>query len=289
MNSVLLLEFAELSDWQVVAAVSALFLPALAVRYGEHVDSLKGDTLFGVGLVLALSLVAVYPEPAVMGTAVAGAVAYAVLCYGQAEHSRLRLGRGGGTHTPQDGHSDGQGETGGSLSLGSKNITFVLVGAFIVGFMLVGGTYLMHNGVVNYTVDEDALDDYDEVSADILDTDVEQQTTHMPDTGATIVNYAPVVVYSYTYDGSTYTNDDINPGGDVSKSSETEARELVNEYSVGGTTTAYVDPDDPSSSFLEHEVPLSTVIAQIFLGLVLVSIGAGNIAVLVSTYRRKGL
>lgn len=66
--------------------------------------------------------------------------------------------------------------------------------------------------------------------------------------------YTPHVTYSYTYNGTRYTSDNIRPGMGTKKSNtRTAAEDRIDQYNVGETTTAYVVPGSPSKSYLEKE------------------------------------
>lgn len=62
--------------------------------------------------------------------------------------------------------------------------------------------------------------------------------------------FAPSVVYCYQYEGKTYENDDLYPGVVSQETSGDRAFEISHEYEQGDRITVYVDPADPSQSFL---------------------------------------
>ncbi|MFB6180115.1 MAG: DUF3592 domain-containing protein [Halorientalis sp.] len=62
--------------------------------------------------------------------------------------------------------------------------------------------------------------------------------------------FAPSVVYRYQYDGQTYENDDLYPGVVSHQTSGNRAFEISHEYGQDDRITAYVNPDNPSESFL---------------------------------------
>jgi Tfp pilus assembly protein PilV len=81
--------------------------------------------------------------------------------------------------------------------------------------------------------------------------------------------YTPHVNYSYTYNGTQYTSDNINPGvGTKASDTRTAAEDRIDQYDVGGTTTAYVVQGSPSKSYLKKKsspLPLIPGILGLFL------------------------
>ena len=80
--------------------------------------------------------------------------------------------------------------------------------------------------------------------------------------------YKPVVVYSYTYEGTQYQASAVTP---VSLSAgEGWARSIASRYRSGSTTTAYVNPGHPNDAYLLHKVspmPLLFVLFPVLFGL----------------------
>jgi hypothetical protein len=91
--------------------------------------------------------------------------------------------------------------------------------------------------------------------------------------------YTPHVTYSYTYNGTQYTSENIRPGtGTKMSNTRTAAESRIDQYDVGETTTAYVVRGSPSRSYLEKKsnpLPVMTnplpaiigVLALAFVGL----------------------
>ncbi|ERH06123.1 MAG: protein of unknown function (DUF3592) [Halonotius sp. J07HN4] len=77
--------------------------------------------------------------------------------------------------------------------------------------------------------------------------------------------YIPSVAYSYTYNGTQYTSDNIKPGpGTRASDTTTAAEDRIDQYNVGETTTAYVVRGSPSKSYLKNEsAPLLSLIIGI--------------------------
>ena len=82
-------------------------------------------------------------------------------------------------------------------------------------------------------------------------------------------SYTPHVTYSYTYNGTQYTSDNISPGvGTKASDTRTAAEDRIDQYNVGETTTAYVVQGSPSKSYLKKKsspLPLISGILGLFL------------------------
>lgn len=99
---------------------------------------------------------------------------------------------------------------------------------------------------------QQAVREAEQVEATVVDTDVRESTS----SGGTRnggTSYYPVVEYRYTYDGQQYTNDNVFPGSSSRSTSRSRAEEIADEYDQGDTATVYVDPENPSESFLIQE------------------------------------
>ena len=81
--------------------------------------------------------------------------------------------------------------------------------------------------------------------------------------------YTPHVTYSYMYNGTQYTSDNIRPGiGTKASDTRTAAEDRIDQYNVGETTTAYVVQGSPSKSYLKKTsspLPLIFGIVGLFL------------------------
>ena len=81
--------------------------------------------------------------------------------------------------------------------------------------------------------------------------------------------YTPHVTYSYTYNGTQYTSDNIRPGiGTKASDTRTAAEDRIDQYNVSETTTAHVVQGSPSKSYLKKKssrLPLIFGILGLFL------------------------
>jgi Tfp pilus assembly protein PilV len=82
--------------------------------------------------------------------------------------------------------------------------------------------------------------------------------------------YTPNVTYSYTYNGTRYTSDNIRPGiGTKASNTRTAAEDRIDQYNVGETTTAYVVQGSPSKSYLKKKSgPLPIILGILGLALI---------------------
>lgn len=118
-------------------------------------------------------------------------------------------------------------------------ILALLVGLAVSGF-----------GAYDYTQQSEAIENSVEVDATITGKSVESVTGG----SATGTKFDPVVTFEYSYEGESYTGNDIYPST-TSKNYDTKskAKSAIGEYEKGETVTAYVNPDSPSEAFLENE------------------------------------
>jgi hypothetical protein len=137
-------------------------------------------------------------------------------------------------------------------------------------------------GAVDYVQSTNAVRDSVETEATITEVDVETESSGTG-TGSN-VEYEPVVLFTYTFDGETYTGDDLFPGSVPTRyDTESAARDAIAEYEPGTTTTAYVDPDDPETAFLENRTS-NRQLLFIGIGLILALFGGFFV---VKNYRRE--
>ncbi|WP_251341637.1 DUF3592 domain-containing protein [Haloplanus halophilus] len=117
-----------------------------------------------------------------------------------------------------------------------------------IALTLLIGLASMGYGAYSYTTQSAALDSTVEVTATVTDTSVERNS------GRRSVSYVPQVTFQYRYEGEQYASSNVYPGT-LGKDFDTEAaaRDVLEPYEPGETTTAYVPTDDPGDAFLEHE------------------------------------
>ncbi len=96
--------------------------------------------------------------------------------------------------------------------------------------------------------------------------------------------YAPLVRYSYQYEGRTFAGE--RHSFDSSSSSDHRyARRVVEQYPQGRKITVFVDPADPSQSVLLREVPAQTHFLLLFLQ-PFVTVGVGMLGATLIVPRR---
>lgn len=144
----------------------------------------------------------------------------------------------------------------------------------VVGLLASGGV-----GYLIYDIQQ-ATSGVERVDGTVLDAHVEENPR------AEGGHDLPVVEYRYTYEGETYENDNVFAGpSDVPDTSlrgdGPDAREVLDRYEQGETVTVYVDPDDPSESYLIEDNPPRS-------GIGLIVFGTGFSALLVFAAARSG-
>lgn len=82
------------------------------------------------------------------------------------------------------------------------------------------------------------------------------------------VSYDPNIEYEYTYNGQTYSNDNVKPGAGSVSMSRSEAESLVSNYSEGDVVTVYIDAESPSTSWLVDELPVGTMLTSSLISIV---------------------
>jgi len=142
---------------------------------------------------------------------------------------------------------------------------FVLVGLLFAG----AGGYLLYS---EYQASADA----NQVEATVLSSEVTANARGGSEVGS---DFFPRVEYRYTYGGRTYISTNVCPGAGSgcagTGTTRSAAQRVVDRYPNGSTTTAYVDPDDPSQAFL---------VAPGVSPRYLVPLGAGLFVLLVGVY-----
>lgn len=92
------------------------------------------------------------------------------------------------------------------------------------------------------------------------------------------------IEYRYSYEGETYTSDNIYPGASSRViDDEQRAREIIQQYPAGETVTAYVNGDDPTESYLIEADTGGTVLGTAVL------LGLGVIALLATLVYGAGI
>jgi len=133
-----------------------------------------------------------------------------------------------------------------------------VAGAFVwAGF----GAVIAWNGWKSYTDEQDRVGDAVAVSAEITEVGASEteERVDVEDGGTrTQTRYVPQVAFSYSFDGESYTADNLRPpadGVDATEkySSESRARKHLDEYAEGDSVTAHVDPGAPGEAFLRAE------------------------------------
>jgi hypothetical protein len=177
-------------------------------------------------------------------------------------------------------------------SLLSANVGCLLIFVLLVGMPIVGlGAFFVHMGrstlLEQARLNEKAVS----VKAIVLSSEVRQATTRIgTDASDTATSYWPEVEFSYEYGGTSRTSNKIWPVGEGG--SEADAKVALSSYPEGAEVSAFVDPSDPGTAFLEKrwsQAPYLSVIIGVFptafiagLGILLAGWKRPHLALLVS-------
>lgn len=134
------------------------------------------------------------------------------------------------------------------------------------------GIGLIFLGYSTYTSQNQALENPVNVSATVTDTGIEEHSSRRGG-----IDYQPKISFEYSYDGQEYTSTNMYPGGQEPEEHnvESEAREVVDEYSQGSEMSVYVLPESPGEAFIRAKKTINPFIAM----------GAGILFILVGSYK----
>lgn len=141
-------------------------------------------------------------------------------------------------------------------------LLFLIVGLAVTGY-----------GGYDYFQQEQSLENSVSVDATIIETGVESDTAG----SSTDIDYYPTVRFEYTYRSTTYTSTNVYPAS-VRPSYDTQsaARDVIDEYEVDSTVTAYVSPESPRGAFLKNQRSNGPLIA-VGIGLVFIVFGGRSV------------
>jgi hypothetical protein len=108
-----------------------------------------------------------------------------------------------------------------------------------------------------------------------------------PPKGASGPDYRPQILYKYRVNGEDHLAQNVAEEGDAATVDAGRLADLKARYQPGSTVDAYVSPDNPAQSFLEHS-PTFSYFSSLVAGLCWTVFGAGGIVYLLSpnTIRR---
>lgn len=152
------------------------------------------------------------------------------------------------------------------MELSVRGTSVEVTGGTVV--LLLVGLALVTYGGYDYVQQSAAVDDAVPVEATVVETATSQSDGR---NGAT---YHAHVEFTYRYQGTEYTGDQLTPGAvSPSYDSRSEAESAIEPYDAGATVTAYVDPADPGDGFLERRTTRAPLVFVAIGGLVLVLTG----------------
>ncbi len=150
------------------------------------------------------------------------------------------------------------------VEITTSTLIFALVGLALLGY-----------GGYDYVQQSAALDDAVEVEATVVETSITEI-----ESGRSGIEYDAQIEFSYQYQGTEYTSDNLVPGSfDATYDTRSDANAVLEPYDEGDTVTAYVDPDAPSAGFLEQRTsqgPLQFVAVGSLVLLVLILDAVGD-------------
>ncbi|WP_267643778.1 DUF3592 domain-containing protein [Haloarchaeobius amylolyticus] len=118
-------------------------------------------------------------------------------------------------------------------------VLLLLVGLAVTGF-----------GAYDYVQQGQALENAVTVEAEVTEVDVETSSGGK----SAGVDYVPAATFTYTYEGTNYTSDEVFPSESTPNyDTESAARDVLDGYETGDTVTAYVPPGDPGDAFLKDQ------------------------------------
>lgn len=145
---------------------------------------------------------------------------------------------------------------------------------FVAGMGLFGlffatmGLLTLVTAVKKYRINRQR-DRFEPVEATVLNSEV--KSSHS--SGDT--SYSEAIEYEYEVNDETFVSDSVNPGADANRTTQSGAREYVEEYPEGATVEAFYDPEDPSVAFLENKSVLGQSIVYSVVAVSVLTIGVG--------------
>jgi hypothetical protein len=133
------------------------------------------------------------------------------------------------------------------IELGKEGGKGALISNVVI---IVVGIGLIFFGYNTYTSQNQALENPVNVSATVTETGIAEDSSRRGG-----IDYQPQIKYEYRFEGETYTSENMYPGGQKpdEHNIESEARELVEEYSQGSEISILVPPEKPGEAFIQPE------------------------------------
>jgi hypothetical protein len=145
------------------------------------------------------------------------------------------------------------------LSEATKTVLVVLAG---IGFAVYGGYSVMQQS--------SALQNAEEINVTVESTGVDSVSMRRG------VDHRPTASFNYTYDGESYTSNNVYPSGvGQDFNSEEDASEVIEGYEAGETVTGYINPESPENGFLINESSSSPYFMML-IGLAMAVIGTAS-------------
>ena len=133
------------------------------------------------------------------------------------------------------------------IDLGNDGGKGGLISNFVI---IVIGIGLIFFGYNTFASQNQALENPVNVSATVIDTGIAEDSSRRGG-----IDYQPQIKYRYSFEGENFTSDNMHPGGQQpdDHNVESEAREVVEEYSQGSEINVLVPPEKPGEAFIKPE------------------------------------
>jgi hypothetical protein len=155
------------------------------------------------------------------------------------------------------------------LELGSEDGKGSLISNIAIILVGIGLIFLGYN---TYTGQNQALENPVNVSATVTETGIDRQSG-----GRGAPEYQPKITFEYSYEGQDYTSSNMYPGGQKPEdyNVESNAKQVVDEYSQGFEITVNVPPENPGEAFIKAKKTNNPLIGM----------GAGVLFILLGSYK----
>lgn len=137
-----------------------------------------------------------------------------------------------------------------------KDSVFRFVSVLVLIFAIIFGLYSAVTAFIQYNSPTK------DVNGTIVSSEVDSSSS-----GGSGVSYYIDVEYEYSYNGTSYINNNVKPGESRSSVNKGTAEDFVAENEVGDNVTVYVNENNPSSSWLINDRPTGNILTSVILSL----------------------
>lgn len=153
------------------------------------------------------------------------------------------------------------------LKFGNEGGRGALISNFVIILVGIGLVFFGYNG---YTSQNQALENPVNVSATVTETGIDEDSSRRGG-----IDYQPELTFEYSYEGQDYTSSNMYPGGQEPKdyNVESNARDVIEEYSQGSEITVSVPPENPGEAFIKAKKTNNPFIGMGF-GVIFILLGS---------------